>query len=406
MRPSRNANEYRDAILSYGERSYTKTMFHGFIYRFLVELLKNDETELEKKCLDLNEYTLAHFTYIRGHAILDDSQFLIEQDISITVESDGDGWTDVGSRDLLQSQDLFSFLNHLEACLKTGLRWIRMTPTAFLGFDAELKHPLPTEAHGRVPSNALDDGCLVLPASHLPHEFHLILDYEVAALDPLYALHPVFKFAAHTFKTFLGDVMRRYEIISSTLWDQKLSEDHMQQLILSKHLLDDNACRHEQVLRFLRTPRLVKWGEKLNPGHKEIADEAKRDVENDYEYLLRRCREYSEHHQTAINILVNATALAESKKQISLATQVTKLTVLATIFLPLSFCTSIFGMNFIELNNLSIWVWALVTVCIGIVTLVVYMWDERESMFERLGRILERWFGRKERIRPEQVMMA
>lgn len=31
--------------------------------------------------------------YIRGHAYLGDWRFLIEQDISITVESDGEGWT-------------------------------------------------------------------------------------------------------------------------------------------------------------------------------------------------------------------------------------------------------------------------------------------------------------------------
>tara|TARA_R110002003_G_scaffold109_1_gene9104 strand:- start:13805 stop:14503 length:699 start_codon:yes stop_codon:yes gene_type:complete len=230
MRPPRDANEYREAILKYGDRSYTKTIFHGFIYRFLVELLKHDETGMENKFPDLNDYILGQLstfqageefgqhklstytysqlqdlldnasprqgvgqvlflgghmpgswiagvgakfgialeyfrrhihmwrssqgavlyavptlpsveakagialrintcgdsirsfgnmslasrrnvlpekfyqnpailtpapgsTYIRGHAILDDTQFLIEQDISITVESNGDGWT-------------------------------------------------------------------------------------------------------------------------------------------------------------------------------------------------------------------------------------------------------------------------------------------------------------------------
>jgi len=60
--------------------------------------------------------------------------------------------------------------------------------------------------------------------------------------------------------------------------------------------------------------------------------------------------------------LVSLTALAESKKQISLAARVT---VLASIFLPLSFCTSIFGMNFVKVEGLSIWVGALVTVLGG-----------------------------------------
>jgi hypothetical protein len=229
MKPPRSAEDYRRAIIKYGERSYTKTLFQGFIYRFLVELLSYDETGLSKKFPDLDDHTLAHLsvfesgpetlhhtsqytysklqelidtplpakgvgpllfigghipgswiagvgakfgippeffrrhihlwrsaqgavlyaiptlpsvnsrigiplrintggdsvrplgklslasrrntlperffqnphvlnpapgsTYIRGHAFLDDSEFLIEQDISITIESDGEGWT-------------------------------------------------------------------------------------------------------------------------------------------------------------------------------------------------------------------------------------------------------------------------------------------------------------------------
>lgn len=94
-------------------------------------------------------------------------------------------------------------------------------------------------------------------------------------------------------------------------------------------------------------------------------------------------------------MLVSATSLAESQKQITLATQVTKLTILATIFLPLSYCTSIFGMNFIELDHLSIWIWVVVTVSVGLATFAVYQWDERHRWWElwstltKAGRV--RW---------------
>jgi hypothetical protein len=62
MRPPRNADEYRSEIIKYGERSYTKTIFHGFIYRFLVELLKHDETGLSNTFPDLDSHTLAHLS--------------------------------------------------------------------------------------------------------------------------------------------------------------------------------------------------------------------------------------------------------------------------------------------------------------------------------------------------------
>lgn len=73
MKPPRDASQYRDDILRYGERSYTKTIFQGYVYRFLVELLRHDETDLSKEWPDLDDYALAHVsqfsvdTHIPGH---------------------------------------------------------------------------------------------------------------------------------------------------------------------------------------------------------------------------------------------------------------------------------------------------------------------------------------------------
>jgi hypothetical protein len=259
----------------------------------------------------------------------------------------------------------------------TGLHWLVLLPSGSLGIDSEHQHPRPSLAPGPTDPHLAHSPSLIQSATHLPREFHLVLDHSIAALDPLYALSPIFRFAAASSNQALGRITRRYEIISSTLWDPKFSIEYMNQLILHKHILDDHACRHEEVLRYLRSPSLMRWSKGLSREQSEIADAAKEAVTQDFEYLIRRCREYSEHHHTAIAVLTSATAAAESRKQIDLATQVTKLTVLASVFLPLSFCTGVFGMNFRELENLSIWIWALVTVGIGLGTVVVYGWDER-----------------------------
>jgi Mg2+ and Co2+ transporter CorA len=235
---------------------------------------------------------------------------------------------------------------------------------------------------------------------YLPREFHLLIDHAIAALDPLYALSPIFRFAAGSSNQALGRITRRYEIIASTLWDPKFSREYLNQLIPHKHILDDHACRHEEVLRYIQSPALTRWAKNdLTLEQKGEADRAKDAVVQDFEYLVKRYREHSEHHQSAIAILTSAAALAESRKQISLAAQVTKLTVLASVFLPLSFCTGLFGMNFVELERLSIWIWAVVTVCIGIVTLVAYGWDERERWMKPVEKVWGMWGReRKERI--------
>lgn len=62
MRPPRNAVDYRNAILDYEARSYTKTMFQGLIYRFLAELLRNDDNMLPEKYPDIDAYNLAHLS--------------------------------------------------------------------------------------------------------------------------------------------------------------------------------------------------------------------------------------------------------------------------------------------------------------------------------------------------------
>ncbi|CAN9316503.1 unnamed protein product [Alternaria alternata] len=167
-------------------------------------------------------------------------------------------------------------------------------------------------------------------------------DHVIAGQDPLYALAPVLLFAAASENQLLSALQRWYDIIASTTWDRKYSTEHLEQLVLHKHLLDDHANRHEDVLRFIHSPVLARWANALTQDQHAIAQESKDAVKADFEFLLSRYRQLSLHYQEAISILVSATSLAESQKQITLAAQVTKLTVLATIFLPLSYCTSIF----------------------------------------------------------------
>jgi hypothetical protein len=283
------------------------------------------------------------------------------------------------------SREYHRFIDDMKANTQTGHRDIRLIPTHVLGLESAVKHPWPLPMddsdNNTIPRN---DGSLIQKASHLPSQLHVMLDdHVIAGQDPLYALAPVLMFAAASENQLLSSLQRWYDIISSTKWDRQYSTAHLEQLILHKHLLDDHASRHEEVLRFMRSPILARWALNLTQEETTVATENKRTVETDYEYLLSQFRQLSLHYQEAISVLVSATSLAESQKQITLATQVTKLTILATVFLPLSYCTSIFGMNFVELDDLSIWIWAIVTVAVGLGTFIVYQWDKRQ----RLGHV-------------------
>jgi hypothetical protein len=287
-----------------------------------------------------------------------------------------------GGRDLSKSREYHQFLEYMTAKTKTGPQDIRLLPVHILGMESAIKHPWPLPFFDPENPQAMDDS-FVQTASHLPSELHIMLDdHEIAGRDPLYALAPVLLFAAASENQLLSGLQRWYDIIASTKWDRKYSTEHLEQLIMHKHLLDDHASLHEEVVRFVTSPKLARWATHLTQDQRTVAQESKDAVKADYEFLLSRYRQLSLHYQEAISVLVSATSLAESQKQITLATQVTKLTILTTIFLPLSYCTSIFGMNFVELEQLSIWIWVVVTVSVGLATFAVYQWDKRQRLWE------------------------
>jgi hypothetical protein len=62
MQLSPGATSYRQNILDYAKRSYTRTLFFGYHYRFLGELFRADETHLTKQYPDLEAYYLAHIS--------------------------------------------------------------------------------------------------------------------------------------------------------------------------------------------------------------------------------------------------------------------------------------------------------------------------------------------------------
>ena len=65
----------------------------------------------------------------------------------------------------------------------------------------------------------------------------------------------------------------------------------------------------------------------------------------DYEQLHARCIELSKMCTPGINLAMNKAAIEESRKAIEQSARLKKLTLLATLFVPLTFSTSLFGVN-------------------------------------------------------------
>ncbi|KAK8151239.1 hypothetical protein IWX90DRAFT_58600 [Phyllosticta citrichinensis] len=74
------------------------------------------------------------------------------------------------------------------------------------------------------------------------------------------------------------------------------------------------------------------------------------------------------HYDSSFTALIGTMSINESTRAISQAEEATKLTQLAFFFIPLTFVVGVFSMNFEELTNLNLWVWAVTSVSLLVIT--------------------------------------
>ena len=106
----------------------------------------------------------------------------------------------------------------------------------------------------------------------------------------------------------------------------------------------------------------------------------------DYKDLHIRCMDLSKMCAQGINLAMGKAPVQESGKAIEQSERLKKLTVLATLFIPLSFCASLFGMNIDLLGQSSVKVWWFFVLCIP-VTLLAYFLHRLDF------RVAKRWLA-------------
>jgi Mg2+ and Co2+ transporter CorA len=154
----------------------------------------------------------------------------------------------------------------------------------------------------------------------------------------------------------------------------------LEMLQFAKYVADDHIQRLHGTISCIKSKGGPTWPRTTDTKHKEIADTAASQLLEDYEELLQRAQRLSQRCADQTSLLVNNSMLAQSKRNIWQAERVARLTLLAFLFIPLSFTASIFGMNVMELENgdgprLSIWVWVVVSVPTFAVAFLVCFWD-------------------------------
>lgn len=110
-----------------------------------------------------------------------------------------------------------------------------------------------------------------------------------------------------------------------------------------------------------------------------------------YEQLHARCVDLSKKCTQGINLAMNQAMIEESSKAIQQSERLKRLTLLATLFVPLSLTSSLMGMNVDLLGQNTVRFWWFFVLCVPITFLayLFYLWD-----FQDVRRCWKRFWER------------
>lgn len=224
-------------------------------------------------------------------------------------------------------------------------------------------------------SQVVDDNQLVQSLSLLPAAFGRSLHPKIMRQDPFYALSEIFDFVAVSELHFLTAIENRLDRRSGGLQDifAVPSLSVHADLLYFKDVLEDHVNNIEKTNGFIKNRYTLRWPR----SNYDKAQVAALRIEVDYEALLTKAKQLRDRCERDIGVVINKADLSRAKLGILKTKQTLKLTVLATIFLPVTATSTIFGMDFVNFGSSSVGVgvWILITIPMVLVSLVAIAWD-------------------------------
>ena len=173
--------------------------------------------------------------------------------------------------------------------------------------------------------------------------------------DPFFALHDIINFyitSEAQFLSFLDEQDKK---------DSKLESEHsnimdtysLMNLLDNQTMLED----HSRQLNYLLGVIKIRGSESWPKSPDKVCEEAAQNLQRDVEYLINRAEAIRLRSERSITLSMGVASIEDARRGIQQNQNVLKFTVIAAIYVPLSFTASLFGMNFRELGqgNKSVW---------------------------------------------------
>lgn len=212
------------------------------------------------------------------------------------------------------------------------------------------------------------------------------LDQQLVNRDCFFLFQELFEFSAFSIAQFLNliDDNIFHEFSSGRSED---SESKQANLLYIQTILENLERCLRQNLQVINSRGMNWWHRAENARQTRKYQQAADSLLRDYDALFARTTTLRDRCRSQINDLVTQTMLAESKKAIIQANEVTKLTRMAFILIPLSFTCGLFGMvvSPIVSNAPPWWAWVAITFPILVLSIVFLKWSPRD-LSDVIGR--------------------
>ncbi len=327
--------------------------------------------EMNMRFRELARFSAEGTPIVRRFHLHNERHFTIEQDVSIYVDQRGPhatceqricstlirvltphtviAWLDSGSG----IKDPETPRAIAEAFPKSS---IKFCPTLLDRTSVSQQHPRP------VPEEVLPNRITTRAKQTLAHfaaNYGKTLDWSLANSQSFYALHELYEFAASAEVQFINMMEKmlaaQIEVLTLSGRGPDLSDVQYSRNILEQHI------------------------ERLQETIDSI--EGRNSMEGDFRYLLSRARALVGMCDRAMSIVMNNTAVVEAKRSYDLAEGVAGLTRFGTrltlLYIPTSFLTSFFGMNFHQFGqgSHSLWLFFAVALPVFAVSCAFAVWD-------------------------------
>ncbi|KAG5802110.1 hypothetical protein H9Q74_013382 [Fusarium xylarioides] len=213
--------------------------------------------------------------------------------------------------------------------------------------------------------------------SHLHANYGGHLKADIMVHDVFYTLSELFEFSAAS----VDQLLKHFEdSIAELLRLDNTDTTKISELLILKSYIDDYRSYVGNVLKVVKTRGNPKWPRETEPKKREHADLVAERLELRYEHLLGKCDRLSDHCASGISILMSLDAHEQAAKAMTQAGRLGKLSVLAYVYIPITFAASFYGMNFAELgDHLSIWCFFAMAAPLLAVSMVAWFVDVRTT---------------------------